>query len=141
MLLPFQATHKAGCGCGLLLAGMHAGAVSRIARSLSGTALRLVISAALLSVPGKGLWPEGRWYLVFSAIGDICVNLAMEYMNPALFEERCKPPIQSGQPPKDKLFIVVFLAVSMSSIAAMGWEHALYGIRTTPMLQVRAWYA
>jgi protein-S-isoprenylcysteine O-methyltransferase Ste14 len=105
--------------------------VQRIARqSLVGLAIMLV----LLFVPAGTLaWPAGWIFLIEFSVASVLITRWLLRHNPALLEERMKPPIQREQKPWDKVLMVVFLFLWCAWFVAMALDAVRFDWSVVPL--------
>lgn len=94
-------------------------------------AMLAVMAAVLFAAAGSWRWTGGWWFIgLFGAI-SLVLSIWLLLVDPALLQERLKPPVQPGQGRWDRLFMgavtVVFLAwLVLIGLDAgrFGWSHA-----------------
>ena len=99
--------------------------IQRIVRqSVVGLAIMLV----LLFVPAGTLaWPAAWIFLVEFSLASALITRWLLRHNPALLEERMKPPIQRDQKPWDKALMALFLFLWCSWFDAMALDAVSFG--------------
>jgi len=90
----------------------------------------VAMGALLFASAGTLHWPAAWVYLATSAvIGPVC-GLWLYRKDPALLAERMRPTFQPGQPAADKMFMLVFVVVTLVWLVAMGLD---YRVRASQM--------
>jgi len=93
-------------------------------------AMLAVYGAALFGGAGTLDWPSGWAFLAVLGAASLAVSLWLAWADPALLEERMKPPIQRDQKPWDRLFLGLMMLLTVAWVALMGldarrfhWSH------------------
>lgn len=93
-------------------------------------ALIMVLGAILFGAAGAWDWPSGWAYLAVFLVVGLAVSLWLAAVDPALLAERLKPPVQRGQKPWDRVFLVGVMVVYVGWHVLMaldarrfGWSH------------------
>ncbi len=102
-----------------------------IRRMLVQTAISLAALASILFLAaGDWRWPQGWVFLAEVAVTSAAVNRWLVRHDPALLASRLSAPMQSGQRPWDRIFMLVGLPVFIGWLALcaldgrrFGWSH------------------
>ena len=71
-----------------------------------------VMAAVMFAAAGTWRWSGGWWFVgLFGAI-SLVVSVWLLFADPALLQERLKPPVQRGQDRWDRLFMGVVMVVA-----------------------------
>ena len=105
--------------------------IQRIVRqSVVGLAIMLV----LLFVPAGTLaWPAAWIFLVEFSLASALITRWLLRHNPALLEERMKPPIQRDQKPWDKALMALFLFLWCAWFVVMALDAVRFGWSVVPL--------
>jgi protein-S-isoprenylcysteine O-methyltransferase Ste14 len=94
-------------------------------------AMLAVMAAVLFAAAGTWRWAGGWWFVALFGAVSLIVSVWLLFADPALLQERLKPPVQRGQGRWDRLFMgavmIVFLAwLVLIGLDAgrFGWSHA-----------------
>jgi protein-S-isoprenylcysteine O-methyltransferase Ste14 len=83
----------------------------------------VVFLALLFGAAGTFAW-FGAWaFLILFFGGSTVITALLARQNPALLEERMKPPIQKDQPIWDRVLVIAILAVFLLWFVLMGVDH------------------
>src|SRR5258705_13854509 len=97
---------------------------------LQNTIFVVALGALLFATAGTTHWPAAWVFLVTSAIIGPACGLWLAWTDPALLPERMRPTFQAGQPPPDKKFLLVFVAVMLVWLIPIGLDRR--GAASTP---------
>jgi protein-S-isoprenylcysteine O-methyltransferase Ste14 len=97
-----------------------------------------VFMAALILWPAGTLAYPGAWaFIALFTAGGTAMILWLSKYSPSLLRERMASPVQRGQKPWDRAFLIVFMLGFLGWIAFMGWDAARTGFNAVPVwLQV-----
>lgn len=86
----------------------------------------LIFAALLFGAAGTFAWPAAWIFLIllFGSAAPITYKLARD--DPALLEERMRPPIQSGQPLWDKIIMASFIVLFIGWLILIGLDAARF---------------
>ena len=111
-----------------------------IAKLLLQNLIWVVAMGALLFVPAGTLhWPSAWVFLATIAIFGMAGGLWLARTDPALLAERMRPTMQSGQPPADKKFMLVFGFAALAWFVAIGLDRRYHASQVPPALQALGW--
>jgi len=111
-----------------------------IAKLLLQNLIWVVTMGALLFVPAGTLhWPSAWLFLATIVIFGMAGGLWLAKTDPALLAERMRPTMQSGQPPADKKFMLVFGFAALAWFAAIGLDRRYHASQIPPALQALGW--
>lgn len=92
-----------------------------------------VMGAVLFAGAGSWDWPSGWAFLgLFTAI-SLAVSLWLAAVDPALLEERLKPPMRRGQKPWDRVFMGLVMLIFMAWLALIGVDARRMGWSQVPI--------
>ena len=101
---------------------MGAGA-KLIPKLLLQIVLMLVVFAGVMfGAAGTLDWPTGWAYLALFAVVTLVISLWLASIDPGLLAERMKAPVQKGQKPWDRVFLLVLAVVYFGWLALMAWD-------------------
>jgi len=105
----------------------------------------LVFAAILFGAAGTGDWPTGWAFLGLFAVLTLAISLWLAGVDPGLLAERMKSPVQKGQKPWDRLFLLVvavgyfaWLALMAWDARRMAWSHIPVGVQVAGALLIVA---
>lgn len=108
-----------------------------IAKLLLQNIIFVVAMAALLfATSGSLYWPAAWVFLITSAIIGPACGLWLAWTDPALLAERMRPTFQAGQPAADKKFMLIFVAVTLVWLIAIGLDRRAHASNVPQVLQV-----
>jgi protein-S-isoprenylcysteine O-methyltransferase Ste14 len=87
----------------------------------------LVFAFLLFGAAGTLRWPAGWAFLAVFFGAALLMTLAMARNDPALLEERMKPPLQQGQPLWDQLIMSVMMVLFIGWLVLMGLDAVRFG--------------
>jgi protein-S-isoprenylcysteine O-methyltransferase Ste14 len=89
-----------------------------------------LLALALLYPPGTPSWYRA-WALVgVSFVATVVSMIVLARASPALLAERLAPPLQRGQPPADKVVVVIFLVAFAAAIRFVPYD--VFELRLLP---------
>jgi protein-S-isoprenylcysteine O-methyltransferase Ste14 len=98
-----------------------------IAKLLLQNSLYVLAMVALLFASAGTLdWPAAWVFLATSAIIGPAAGLWLARVDPALLEERLRPPVQKDQPAADKKFVFAFGVTALIWFVAVGLDRRLH---------------
>lgn len=103
---------------------------------LQNTLFVLALGALLFAASGSLHWPAAWVFLVTSAIIGPACGLWLARTDPALLAERLRPTFQAGQPAADKKFMLIFVAVALVWLIAIGLDRRAHASNVPQALQV-----
>ncbi|QDW39633.1 isoprenylcysteine carboxylmethyltransferase family protein [Bradyrhizobium sp. KBS0727] len=103
---------------------------------LQNTLFVLALGALLFAASGSLHWPAAWVFLVTSAITGPACGLWLARTDPALLAERLRPTFQAGQPAADKKFMLIFVAVALVWLIAIGMDRRAHASNVPQALQV-----
>lgn len=71
------------------------------------------MAAVLFAGAGTWDWPAAWWFVIVMTALSLGGGLWLIRTDPGLFEERMRPLIQDGQPPADRLFMVLICGLML----------------------------
>jgi protein-S-isoprenylcysteine O-methyltransferase Ste14 len=108
-----------------------------IAKLLLQNSIYVVVMGGLLFASAGTLdWPGAWVFLAASAIIGPAAGLWLATIDPALLEERLRPPVQKDQPAADKKFMLAFVVTALIWFVAMGLDYRTHASNVPPALQV-----
>jgi hypothetical protein len=100
----------------------HGKAHRFVYRLMVGVIANAAIFGGLLFLPaGTFAWWRAWAFLGVVIVGTVATMLGVFATNPALLDERMKPPLQKGQPLADKIVLVPLLATFFGLIPSFRW--------------------
>jgi protein-S-isoprenylcysteine O-methyltransferase Ste14 len=91
------------------------------------------LMAAMILWPAGTLAYPGAWLLIgLFAVGGLAMILWLSKHSPSLLRERMASPVQPGQKPWDRVFLVLFVLGFLGGLAFMGWDAARTGFTAMP---------
>ena len=81
-----------------------------------------LLALALLYPPGSLAWPRAWALMAIFFVATVVSLIVLARASPALLAERFKPPLQRGQPPADKVVVVVFIAAFAAAIRFIPYD-------------------
>jgi protein-S-isoprenylcysteine O-methyltransferase Ste14 len=103
------------------------------ARVWFALAVELLLFAFLLfGAAGTFEWPAGWAFILIFFGGVLLITRMLARDDPALLDERMKPPFQAGQPLWDKIFIGVVAVFFFVWLAVMGIDARRFGWSVMP---------
>jgi protein-S-isoprenylcysteine O-methyltransferase Ste14 len=96
-------------------------------------ALMVFFAVLLFGAAGTWAWPSAWAFLALFTAVSMAVTLWLAWADPALLEERMKPPIQEGQKPWDRAFLGVLCIVYIGWLVLMGLDARRYGWSDVPL--------
>jgi protein-S-isoprenylcysteine O-methyltransferase Ste14 len=103
---------------------------------LQNTIFVVGLGALLFAASGSLQWPAAWVFLVTSAIIGPACGLWLAWTDPALLAERMRPTFQAGQPEADKKFMLIFVAVALVWLIAIGLDRRVDASNVPQALQV-----
>ncbi len=103
---------------------------------LQNTIFVVALGALLFATSGSLQWPAAWVFLVTSAIIGPACGLWLAWTDPALLAERMRPTFQAGQPAADKKFMLIFVAVALVWLIAIGLDRRADASNVPQALQV-----
>jgi protein-S-isoprenylcysteine O-methyltransferase Ste14 len=104
----------------------------RYCSRVSATTILRVILAALLQPallalalfypPGSFAWPRAWALMAVFFVATVASLIVLARGSPELLAERFKPPLQRGQPPADKVIVVIFIAAFAAAIRFIPYD-------------------
>ena len=89
--------------------------------------------AVLILWPAGTLVYPGAWVFTgLFACGGIAIMLWLSKHSPSLLRERMASPVQRGQKPWDRAFLLLFIIAFFAWMAFMGWDAARTGFAAVP---------
>ena len=108
-----------------------------IAKLLVQNLIWMVAMGVLLMVPAGTLhWPAAWVFLATIGILGVVCGLWLAKSDPALLAERMRPMMQQGQPAADKKFMLIFVAVMLVWLIAIGLDRRVHASDVPQALQV-----
>ena len=111
-------------------------------------ALIVVFAAILFGAAGTWRWPSAWAFLGLFVAVSLALSLWLAAFDPGLLAERMKSPIQKGQKPWDRVFLMLLMVVYMSWLAVMAldarrfsWSHAPVWIQALGAAMIVGSYA
>jgi protein-S-isoprenylcysteine O-methyltransferase Ste14 len=102
-------------------------------RALAKTIVWTAVIAVLIFVPAGTLDYPGAWvFIALFAGGGLAILYWLARTSPSLFRERLAPPIQRGQKPWDRVFMIFLVALFILWLPVMGWDAARSGFDAIP---------
>ena len=102
-------------------------------RALAKTVFWTAVTAGLILVLAGTLDYPAAWvFLALFAGGGLAIIYWLAKHSPSLFRERLAPPIQRGQKPWDRIFMIILVALFIGWLPAMGWDAARSGFDAVP---------
>ncbi|VTZ28337.1 Isoprenylcysteine carboxyl methyltransferase [Methylocella tundrae] len=93
----------------------------------------LILAALLFGAAGTFAWPAAWAFLIILFAGAALITRMLARDDPALLEERLRPPIQSGQPLWDKIIMASFIVLFIAWLILMGLDAARFGWSIMPV--------
>lgn len=104
---------------------------------ISNAGMFIVIAAILFASAGDWAWPGAWAFLIEMAVSGLGLGLWLARHDPALLASRLGSPIEKGQSPWDRVFMLGALVSFCAWIAFMGWRwRAGHGADVPAWLQV-----
>jgi protein-S-isoprenylcysteine O-methyltransferase Ste14 len=103
---------------------------------LQNTIFVVAMAALLFATSGSLHWPAAWVFLITSAIIGPACGLWLAWTDPALLAERMRPTFQAGQPAADKKFMLIFVAVTLVWLIAIGLDRRAHASNVPQALQV-----
>jgi protein-S-isoprenylcysteine O-methyltransferase Ste14 len=104
-----------------------------IARLLIQLGLFIPFVGALLFVPARTLaWPAGWFFLLEMTASSLAIGLWLARHDPQLLKERMGSPIQRGQSPWDRVFLIGAGAAYCAWLVFMAWDARRSGWSAMP---------
>jgi protein-S-isoprenylcysteine O-methyltransferase Ste14 len=92
-----------------------------------------VLIGALILWPAGTLVYPGAWvFLALFAVGGIAISSWLYKYSPRLLRERMSSPVQRGQKPWDRVFLMLFILGFGGWLVLMGWDAARTGFSAVP---------
>jgi protein-S-isoprenylcysteine O-methyltransferase Ste14 len=82
----------------------------------------LVFALLLFLAAGTIMWTAGWAFLILFFGGAMAITLVLARLDPALLDERMKPPIQPGQPLWDRIFLCAVILLWLGWLILMGLD-------------------
>jgi protein-S-isoprenylcysteine O-methyltransferase Ste14 len=94
-----------------------------IGRATIANALtNLVLAALLFGAAGSANWPAGWAFIILFFTLSQAAMLRLARRDPALLEERLKPPLQQGQPRWDKIWMASLVLLWLGWLVLLGLD-------------------
>lgn len=94
-------------------------------------AMVAVMAAVMFGAAGSWRWPAGWRFIALFGLLSLLLSLWLLWADPALLQERLKPPVQSGQGRWDRAFMSAAVLTFLAWLALIGldaarfrWSHA-----------------
>jgi protein-S-isoprenylcysteine O-methyltransferase Ste14 len=81
-----------------------------------------VFAGVLFGAAGTSDWPTGWAFLALFAAVSTGLSLWLASVDPGLLAERLKSPVQKGQKPWDRVFLMVVAVGYFAWLALMAWD-------------------
>lgn len=81
-----------------------------------------VFAGVLFGGAGTWDWPSGWAFLALFAAVTVVISLWLAVTDPGLLAERMKPPVQAGQKPWDRVFLLLVAVGYFAWLALMAWD-------------------
>jgi protein-S-isoprenylcysteine O-methyltransferase Ste14 len=108
-----------------------------ILKLISGIAANVAIFGVSLFLPAGTLdWWRAWVFLGVVLLGAVASTAALYRSDPALLEERFKPPVQKGQPLADKVLVLILVAMFIGLIAFIPLDLFRFHLLAKPMTVV-----
>ncbi len=93
----------------------------------------VVYAVLLFGSAGTLNWPSAWAYLVVFSIANLTAGIWLAWADPALLEERMKPPVQADQKPWDRIFFLVVGVIFLLWIVVQGLDARRFGWSHCPV--------
>jgi protein-S-isoprenylcysteine O-methyltransferase Ste14 len=95
-------------------------------------AMLAVMSAVLFAAAGRWAWAGGWWFIGLFGAASLVVSLWLMFADPALLQERLKPPVQPGQGRWDRLFLAATMLTFLGWLVLIGLDAGRFGWSHAP---------
>ncbi|MES1197422.1 MAG: isoprenylcysteine carboxylmethyltransferase family protein [Pseudomonadota bacterium] len=86
-----------------------------------------LLGAVIFGAAGTLAYPGGWAFVVLLFGGGVWLSLWLMKRDPELLKKRLGSPIQRGQKPWDRVFLLTFIAVFVAWLAFMSWDARQHG--------------